>query len=95
MWGKPVVPPLLERMESLPGDRPGTPRWVAGRLVLKLIVEADMERRGDSGTLEYSTPPEDHFEALRRWWAKEGDAFLSGDGWALPEGVIEVRSLEP
>lgn len=89
-YGKAAVPPLMERLLTLPGEREGSPRFHAAHLVVEIILAEDRKRqeRAAAAGLRQVRHEADLSEGLIDWWSLEAAGFMSGDGWSLPEAVL-------
>lgn len=94
--GKPIVEPLLRRMETLRGGSFRSPRRVAARIVVQAILEEDRKRRNaaNSGALRYAMPRADISVALKAWFEAEKEPFLNGDEWPLPAFLVPLEAGE-
>lgn len=94
--GKVIVEPLLRRMESLPGGNSRSPRYIAERIVVQVLIEEDQKRRNaaNSEALRYALPRGDIDVALSAWFEAEGESFLDGDEWRLPAFLVPLEASE-
>jgi hypothetical protein len=85
--GKAAVPALMERLRTLPGGGTESPRAFADWVIKQILVDASDSRLGERRTAFFT---EDGSAKLLEWWSREGQRFMEGDGWEIPEGAITV-----
>jgi hypothetical protein len=84
-YGKAVMPALLTRVPELPGGSEVSPRAYAATLGLRIIDAEDRKRRGLEDDATPIHPTKDVSRELLVWWSAEGERFLAGDDWLLPD----------
>ena len=87
-YGKVIMPFLMVRMKELPGNGYRSPRYAAAIFAQRIIEDEDQRRRPYIAEYGYVDAGTDRSELLLKWWTEEGEAFLGGDDWSLPEGML-------
>lgn len=92
-YGKAVMPPLVARLSQLPGGHAASPQSYAVRLALRVVIDADEDRR-PPGTPDpvVAEPDSELTAAFLMWWQRESGRFMAGDDWALPPMLQLPRS---
>ena len=91
--GKEVMPALMRRMLTLPGDHEESPRAHADKIAKAIVSREAIKRAGLGYSGDWDMT--DQSREMLWWWMKEGKRFMNGNQWELPPVVAVVPKAGP
>jgi len=91
--GKEVMPALMKRMLTLPGNHEESPRAHADKIAKAIVSREAIKRAGIGYSGDWDMT--DQSREMLWWWMKEGKRFMTGNQWELPPVVAVVPKNAP
>jgi hypothetical protein len=91
--GKEVMPALMKRMLTLPGNHEESPRAHADKIAKAIVSREAIKRAGIGYSGDWDMT--DQSREMLWWWMKEGKRFMNGNQWELPSVVAVVPRSGP
>jgi hypothetical protein len=91
--GKEVMPALMRRMLTLPGNHEESPRAHADKIAKAIVSREAIKRAGNGYSGDWDMT--DQSREMLWWWMKEGKRFMNGNQWELPPVVSVVPKSGP